>query len=114
MIKPPTGGTERLLTLRLSTADNFVNTACVYAPTLNSSGEVKDQFYESLDAAIGKIPFSEHIFLLSDFNAKGGRRPRVMAKYPGSPRNWQNERKRPEALRTVLLPQLVCDKHLPE
>ena len=72
MIKPPTGGTERVLTLRLSSADGFVNLACVYAPTLNSPGEVKDQFFESLDAAIGTIPFTEHIVLLSDFNARVG------------------------------------------
>ena len=61
MIEPKTGGTERLLTPRLSTANGLVNLVCVYAATLNSQGEVKDQFYESLDAVIGKVPFSEHI-----------------------------------------------------
>ena len=68
MIEPPTNGKESLLTLRLSTADGLVNLVCVYAPTLNSPGEVKDQLYESLDAAIGTIPFSEDIFLLGDLN----------------------------------------------
>ena len=72
MIESPTGGTERLLTLRLSTADGLVNLVCVYSPTLNSPGEVKGQFNESLDAAIGKIPFSEHIFLLGDFKTRVG------------------------------------------
>lgn len=72
MIEPPANGTERLLTLRLSTADGLVNLVCVYAPTLNSPGEVKDQLYKSLDAAIGTIPFSEDIFLLGDFNATMG------------------------------------------
>lgn len=61
MIEPKTGGTERLLTPRLSTANGLVNLVCVYAATLNSQGEVKDQFYESLDVVIGKVPFSEHI-----------------------------------------------------
>ena len=72
MIESPTGGTERLLTLRLSTADGLVNLVCIYSPTLNSPGEVKGQFNESLDAAIGKIPFSEHIFLLGDFKTRVG------------------------------------------
>ena len=72
MIESPTGGTERLLTLRLSTADGLVKQVCVYSPTLNSSGEVKGQFNESLDAVISKIPFSEHIFLLGDLNTRVG------------------------------------------
>ena len=72
MIESPTDGTERLLTLPLSTTDGLVNLVCVYTPKRNSPGEVKDQFYESLDAAIGKIPSSEHFFLLGDFNARKG------------------------------------------
>ena len=72
MIEPPTDGTERLLTLRLSTVDGLVNLGCVNAPTLNSPGEVKDECCESLHAAIGKIPSSEHVFLHGDFNARVG------------------------------------------
>lgn len=34
--------------------------------------EVKDQFYEDFDAAIGKAPDSEPLFLLRDFNAGVG------------------------------------------
>ena len=72
MIEPPTDGTERILTLRLSSMQGPVNLVCVYAPTLQASAETKDQFYESLDTVISKIPATEHIYLLGDFNARVG------------------------------------------
>ena len=56
MIEPPTDGTERIFTLRLS----------------SMQAEVKDQFYESLDTVVSKIPEAEHIYLLGDFNARVG------------------------------------------
>ena len=40
--------------------------------TLCSTPEIKDQFYEDLDETISTIPKSEHIYLLSDFNARVG------------------------------------------
>jgi len=72
MIKPPTDGTERILMLRLSSMQGPVNLVCVYAPTQQASAEVKDQFYESLDTVVNKIPETEHIYLLGDFNARVG------------------------------------------
>ena len=72
MIEPPTDGTERIFTLRLSSMQGPVNLVCVYAPTLQASAEVKDQFYESLDTVVSKIPEAEHIYLLGDFNARVG------------------------------------------
>ena len=54
MIETPTGGSERILILRLST----------------SSG--KDKFYGALDHTIGMLTPSEHIYLLGDFNARVG------------------------------------------
>ena len=69
MIEPPTDGTEK------ATLPSPVNCrwpcqpSLRLRPTRTSPGEVKDQFCESLDAAIGKIPSSEHVFLLGDFNA---------------------------------------------
>ena len=48
MIQVPSNGTARILTLRLSTAEGTVHLVCVYAPTLQSPPEVKDQLYESL------------------------------------------------------------------
>ena len=71
-IQPPTVGTERILSLRLSTSTGFVNIMSIYAPTLCSSPEVKDQFYEDLDEVIGMVPDPEPLFLLGDFNASVG------------------------------------------
>ena len=42
----------------------------VYAPTLYSNPDVKDQFYNALDHTIGMLTPSEHIYLLGDFNAR--------------------------------------------
>ncbi|KAJ8042531.1 hypothetical protein HOLleu_13605 [Holothuria leucospilota] len=69
MIELPNGDTKRFLTLRLSTADNLVS---VYAPTLPSDAEVKDQFYEDLECAVSKVPTCEYVIFLGDFNARVG------------------------------------------
>ena len=71
-IEPPTGGTERIIALRLSTTAGFTNVLCVYAPTLCSTSEAKDLFYEALDEVISKVPRSEGLYLLGDFNARVG------------------------------------------
>ena len=52
--------------------EGITNIICVYAPTLQSPVETKDQFYELLDSAVKKIPKSEQVFLLGDFNARVG------------------------------------------
>ena len=72
MVTPPAGGTERILAISLSTKSGKVNIFSIYAPTLCSPQETKDQFYEELDDKIKLIPKSEHIFLLGDFNARVG------------------------------------------
>ena len=72
MTEPPTAGTERLLSLRLNTSSGPINLFSVYAPTLNSSAEAKDQFYSDLDKLIEKVPPSENLYLLGDFNARVG------------------------------------------
>ncbi|XP_068697005.1 craniofacial development protein 2-like [Montipora foliosa] len=72
MIQVPYNGTARILTLRPSKEEGTVRLVCVYAPTLQSPPEVKDQFYESLDTVIGMVPSSDHILLLGDFNARVG------------------------------------------
>ncbi|XP_071500369.1 craniofacial development protein 2-like [Diadema antillarum] len=71
-IEPPTGGTERILTLRLSTTVGFINIFSIYAPTLCSTSATKDQFYEELDEMISRIPSTEGLYLLGDFNARVG------------------------------------------
>ena len=70
MVEHSTGGTERILTLRLFMYIGFVNFVCTYAPTLRAAPKVKDQFYDQLDATINRIPASEHVYLLGDFNAR--------------------------------------------
>ena len=70
--EPPTTGTDRLLSLRLSTSSGPVNIFSVYAPTLHSTDEDKDQFYQALDEAISRISSTESLYLLGDFNARVG------------------------------------------
>ena len=70
--EPPTAGTDRLISLRLSTSSGPVSILCVYAPTLHSPEEEKDQFYQALDEAISRIPCTDGLYLLGDFNARVG------------------------------------------
>lgn len=71
-IEPPSNGTPRILSLRLSTSSGTVHILSVYAPTLSSSAECKDQFYEELDCAIKAIPATDMLYLLGDFYARVG------------------------------------------
>lgn len=70
-IDPPSDGTARILSLRLTTNSGPVNIISAYAPTLCSSAEAKDNFYEELENAI-KSTDSEQLYLLGDFNARIG------------------------------------------
>nr|XP_058942010.1 uncharacterized protein LOC131770312 [Pocillopora verrucosa] len=71
-VEPPSEGTARILSLRLTTTSGPVNIMSTYAPTLCSTAEAKDEFYSQLDTAIKEIPPSEHLYLLGDFNAQIG------------------------------------------
>ncbi|GAA6071721.1 uncharacterized protein LOC117871822, partial [Tachysurus ichikawai] len=71
-IEPPSLDTERILALWLSTSSGTANILSVYAPTLCSNQEEKDQFYEALDQAILNIPSTEGLYLQGDFNARVG------------------------------------------
>ncbi|XP_067910435.1 craniofacial development protein 2-like [Heterodontus francisci] len=72
MIEPPSNGSERILSIRLFTASGLVHLLSIYAPTLCSPHEDKDQSYEELHNIISSIPNTEHLFLLGDFNARVG------------------------------------------
>ena len=72
MIEPPIGGSEIILTLRLSTNSGPVNIEAAYVSIVYSNPDVKDQFYNALDHTIGMFTPSEHIYLLGDFNARVG------------------------------------------
>ena len=71
-VDPPSEGTARILSLRLTTTLGPVNITSTYAPTLCSTAEAKDEFYGQLETAIKEIPPSEHLYLLGDFNAQIG------------------------------------------
>ncbi|KAK2555651.1 Craniofacial development protein 2 [Acropora cervicornis] len=71
-VETPTGGSSRLLVLRMKTSMGNINILSAYAPTLTSTPEAKDQFYEALEDALSCIPKSECIYLLGDFNARVG------------------------------------------
>jgi hypothetical protein len=72
LIEEPTGGTDRMLTLKLKMKNQTVNFINVYSPTLHSTEDIKDAFYEAVDAAVGTVPPAEKLFLLGDFNARVG------------------------------------------
>ena len=70
--EPPVIGSARILTIRLSTRAGGANIMIVYAPTLRSTADSKDQFYEELDVDIGNIPKTEQLYILRGFNARVG------------------------------------------
>ena len=72
VIVPHLNRSERILTIRLSTQTGRSKTMSGYAPTLCSTAESKDQFYQELDVAIGNISKTEQLYILGDFNARVG------------------------------------------
>ena len=72
-ITTPVGTSERLMSLRLNSAGGYVNFINAYAPTLTSSGELKDNFYGVLSQVYTSIPQGEQLYILGDFNARVGR-----------------------------------------
>ena len=62
------------MTLRLPLAKNrFAIFVSVYSPTLVSSDDVKDRFYDTLYSTLRRISQDDKIILLGDFNARVGR-----------------------------------------
>jgi exonuclease III len=69
----PTGVSARLIRMRLPiTCNRYVTVLSCYAPTLDSSEEEKDAFYDCLDEELQRIPAADKIVLLGDFNARVG------------------------------------------
>ncbi|KAI8491009.1 hypothetical protein Bbelb_314280 [Branchiostoma belcheri] len=66
------GDTERLLSVCLNTATGPVNFLSSYAPTLDSSDDSKNQFYEQLDQLKKGCLKEESLFLLGDLNVRVG------------------------------------------
>ena len=71
-VTAPSGGSERLLSLQLSTSAGRITLISAYAPTLLATDEDKDKFYDELHSTITAIPSAESFFLMGDFNARVG------------------------------------------
>ena len=69
----PTPVSERLMKLRFRLNPfRHVTVISAYAPTLTSSDEAKDAFYEKLNAVMKGVPPSDKLILLGDFSARVG------------------------------------------
>ncbi|XP_046986007.1 uncharacterized protein LOC124556011 [Schistocerca americana] len=69
---PPSGGTERIIALKIYSSSGTVNILNVYAPTLSSSMEEKDLFYYLHSDRIANVPSTETLCILGDLNARVG------------------------------------------
>ena len=70
MVEPGSGGSERLLTLRLNSTTGPVTVISVYVPTLSATPDTKDMFYKNLASIIRNIPSKEQVVILGGFNAR--------------------------------------------
>ncbi len=69
----PNGINERLMKLRIPlNKARYATIVSAYAPTLTSSQEIKEQFYEDLDQLIKTTPENDKLMILGDFNARVG------------------------------------------
>ena len=73
LVKLPECISDRLMTLRLPLSNNrHVTLISAYAPTMTNPDSVKLAFYEDLETAITRIPRTEKLLILGDFNARVG------------------------------------------
>ena len=57
--------------------DQYVTIISAYAPTLGSDEDIKDNFYNLLDATIQGVDRRDKLVLLGDFNARVGKESQV-------------------------------------
>ena len=74
LVGPRTGINDRLISVRipLSHGKKFVTIVSACAPTLTNPDEVKDKFYEDLNALITSVFTSDKLIILDDFSARVG------------------------------------------
>lgn len=63
---------ERAMTLKINAKPCALNIMALYAPTLDAEDEEVEEFYQTVEDAINKIPNKEILFIMGDFNAKIG------------------------------------------
>ena len=63
---------DRIITVRLKGQPNNITFVQVYAPTTLATDEIIDAFYAKLQEALDKIPKSDVVVMMGDFNAKVG------------------------------------------
>ena len=69
----PTAISERLITLRIPIGKTRCATIIsAYAPTVTNSHQSKDELYEVLGQTLQKIPRTDKVIILGDFNARVG------------------------------------------
>ena len=66
------GISERLMTMSFPLEGSTLSIISAYAPTLNQSDEEKDSFYGALRDAIDRVPYSNKLLVMGDFNARVG------------------------------------------
>lgn len=77
---------SRIVTLRLLLSENevpglgsrpfYLSLISVYAPTHRSCPDVKNEFYNDLQASLDSVPKDDMLILVGDFNARVGSTPR--------------------------------------
>ncbi|XP_040289820.1 LOW QUALITY PROTEIN: uncharacterized protein LOC121002429 [Bufo bufo] len=69
----PKGVNDRLMSLQLPLLRRKQATLIsAYAPTMTNPDEVKDKFYNDLDALLSSVKCTDRVILLGDFNARVG------------------------------------------
>ena len=70
---PPRGINDRLMTVRLLLPKNrYATLISAYAPTMTNPDEIKEKFYEDLQATVAFVPKADKLVILGDFNARVG------------------------------------------
>ena len=109
-IVPPTVRSEIILSLQLHSSAGPVTLISAYAPTLSSTTEVKDKFYDNLAATIKKVPEREALFILRDFHTRVGADHNSWPTWPFW--HWKDERKWPTLAEVLLLLWSLCQQHI--
>ena len=69
----PTGISECLITLRISIGKTrYATIISAYAQTMTNQDQTKEEFYELLGQTLQKIPPTDKVIILGDFNARVG------------------------------------------